>query len=68
MEFCNFGLLKAFEEKFYRALEFDQWLKRYIVFNTQKRIRIETEKNGDKDGKALYKLLNNASYEKHWKT
>ena len=29
-----------------------QWLKPYIEFNTQK--RIEAEKNGDIDGKALY--------------
>ena len=26
--------------------------------------RIEAEKNGDKDGKALYKLMNNAAYGK----
>ena len=31
-------------------------------FNTQK--GIEAEKNGDKDGKALYKLMNNIVYEK----
>ena len=30
----------------------------YVKFNTQK--RIEVEKNGDKDGKTLYKLMNNA--------
>ena len=29
---------------------------------TQK--RIEAERNGDKDGKALYKLMNNALYGK----
>ena len=39
-----------------------QWLKSYIEFNTQK--RIEAEKNNDKDGKTLYKLMNNAIYEK----
>ena len=36
--------------------------KQYVEFNTQK--RIETEKNGDKNGKALYKLMNNAAYGK----
>ena len=48
----------------HRLLEFNQfqWLKQYVEFNTQK--RIEAEKNGDKDGKALYKLMNNAVYEK----
>ena len=35
-----------------------QWLKTYVEFNTQK--TIETEKNGDKDEKGLYKLINNA--------
>ena len=30
---------------------------------TQKK-RIEAEKNGDKDGKALFKLMNNAVYSK----
>ena len=33
-----------------------------IEFNTQK--GIEAEKNTDKDGKTLYKLMNNAAYEK----
>ena len=33
--------------------------------NTQK--RIEAEKNDDKDGKALYKLMNNAVYGNQWK-
>ena len=37
-------------------------LKPYIEFNTQKRIK--AEKNNDKDGKALYKLMNNAIYER----
>ena len=36
-----------------------------IEFNTQK--RIEAEKNGNKDGKALRKLTNNAIYEKLFK-
>ena len=39
-----------------------QWLKPYVEFNTQK--RIEAEKNGDKDGTELYKLINNAVYGK----
>ena len=39
-----------------------QWLKQYVEFNTQK--RIEAEKNGDKDGKELYKLMNIAAYGK----
>ena len=36
--------------------------KAYIEFNTQK--RIEAEKYNGKDGKALYKLMNNAIYGK----
>ena len=46
------------------VLEFNQsqWLKQYVEFNTQK--RIEAEKNGDKYGKALCKLMNNAVYGK----
>ena len=49
-------------KKIHRVLELhqSQWLKPYIEFNTQK--RIETEKNGDKNGKALYKLMNNSAY------
>ena len=45
-------------------LEFipSQWLRQYAELNTQK--RIEAEKNGDKDGKAFYKLMNNAVYRK----
>ena len=39
-----------------------QWLKQYVEFKIQK--RIEAEKNGDKDGKAVYKLMNNAVYRK----
>ena len=34
-----------------------QWLKPFVEFNTQK--KVEAEKNGGKDGKALYKLMNN---------
>ena len=37
-------------------------VKTYIEFNTQK--RIEAEKTGDKDGRALYKLMNIAIYKK----
>ena len=51
-------------KKIHRILEFNQsqWLKQYVDFNTQK--RIEAEKNGDKDRKALYKLMNNSVYRK----
>ena len=38
-------------------------LKQNAEFNTQKR----TEKNGDKDGKTFYKLMNNAVYGKTMK-
>ena len=34
------------------------------MLNSIHKKRIETEKNGDKDGKALYKLMNNAVYGK----
>ena len=48
----------------HHVLEFNQsqWLKQYVEFNIQK--RIEAAKNGDKAGKALYKLMNNATYAK----
>ena len=36
--------------------------KKYVEFNTQK--RTEADKNGDKDGKVLYKLISNAVYGK----
>ena len=51
-------------KKLDRVLEFNQsqWLKPYTEFNIQK--RIEAEKNKDKDGKALQKLMNNAIYGK----
>ena len=51
-------------KKIHHALEFNQsqWLKPYIEFNTQ--YRIEAERNGDKDGKALYKLMNSVIYGK----
>ena len=47
-------------KKIHRTLEFNrsQWLKPHIEFNTQK--RIEAEKNNDRDGKGLYKLMSNA--------
>ena len=50
------------ELKIHRALEFNQsqWLKLYVKFNTQKKYR----KNGGKDEKALYKLMNRAAYGK----
>ena len=50
--------------KINRVLEFSQsqWLKPYIEFNKEK--RIEAEENVDKDGSALYKLMNNGAYEK----
>ena len=49
-------------KRIYCLLEFNQsqWLKQYNEFNTQKRIK--AEKHGDKDGKALYKLMSNAIY------
>ena len=51
-------------KKTHRILEFNQsqWLKQYVDFNTKKRIEAET--NGDKDGKALYKLMNDSVYGK----
>ena len=54
---------KKKRRKIHRVLEFNQsqWLKPYVKFNTQK---IEAEKNGDKDEKTLYKLMNIAVYGK----
>ena len=51
-------------KKIHRVLEFNQsqWLKPYTEFNIQK--RIGAEKNNNKDGKPLYKLMNNAIYGK----
>ena len=51
-------------KKIQHVLELNQfqWLKQYVEFNAQK--RIEAEKNDEKDGKALYKLMNNAAYGK----
>ena len=55
------------EAKKLLLLQFNQsqWLKPYVEFNTQK--WIEAEKYDDKDGKALQKLLQNASYAKKLK-
>ena len=49
-------------KKIHCILEFNQsqWLKPYIEFNARK--MMEAEKNGDKDGKVLCKLMNNAEY------
>ena len=49
------------------VLEFNQsqLLKLYVEFNIQKRIK--AEKNGDKDAKALYRLINNDVYGKTMK-
>ena len=58
-------------KKIHHALEFNQsqWLKPCIEYNTHK--RIEADKNKDKDGNALHKLITNALYgksnEKHEK-
>ena len=48
----------------HHVLEFNQsqWLKPYIEFNTQK--IIETGSHNDKDGKALYRLMNDTIYRK----
>ena len=52
----NFKLYLRLElkpKKIRRVLEFNQsqWLKQYVEFNTQN--RVQAQKNGDKDGKAL---------------
>ena len=51
-------------KKIHRLIEFShlQLLKPYVKFNTKK--TIEPEKNCGKDGKSLYKLMNNATYNK----
>ena len=57
-------------KEIHRLLEFKQspWLKTFIEFKKQKK-RIEAEKFNDRDGKKLYKLMNNAIYDKkQWKT
>ena len=52
MKSCNF----TSDQDLHSTVQKSQQLKPYIKFNTEK--RIEPEKNGDKDGKALYKLIN----------
>ena len=54
-------------KKIRHVLKFNQseCLKPYTEFNTQN--RLEAGKSGDKDGKALYKLMNNAIYRKTMK-
>ena len=47
-------------------LNLSQWLKLYVEFNTQK--RKDVGKNGDKDGKTLYKLMNSDVYDKTMET
>ena len=51
MKTYSFFKARIEAKKIYRVLEFNQlqWLKPCAESNTQK--RIETEKNGDKDGK-----------------
>ena len=58
------NLKKINIKKIHRVLEFNQskWLKSYVEFNTEKRIEAET--NGDKNEKALDKLMKNAVYRK----
>ena len=46
----------------YENLKLYLRLKQYVDFNTRK--RIEAEKSRGKDGKALYKLMNNTVYGK----
>ena len=60
----NFTWPRLKLKKVHHVLKFNQsqWLKPYTETNTQK--RIEAEKNNDKDGKALYKLMNNVIYGK----
>ena len=49
-------------KRIHYVLEFSQlqWLQSYVEFNTQK--LIEVENHGDKYGKVLYKLINNAHH------
>ena len=60
----TFFKIRIEAKNIHRVLEFNQsqWVKQYVEFNTQK--RTEAEKNGGKDGKAFYKLMNNAVYGK----
>ena len=49
-------------KKIYRVLDFNQsqWLTQYLDYNKKNSRR----KGGDKDGKALHKLMNNSAYVK----
>ena len=51
-------------KKIHPVLVFNQsqWLKLYVKFNTKKNNR--SSKNGNKDRKTLYKLMNHAGYGK----
>ena len=53
-------------KKIYCVLGFNKshWLKQYAEFNTHTHTKIEAGKKGDKNGKTLYKLMNNAVYGK----
>ena len=64
VHFESLQLFSVTSEKNYRVIELNKshWLIQYIKFKTQK--GIETEKNWDKDGKALYGLGNIAVYAK----
>ena len=55
--------LKLEANKLHPVLEFDQsqWLKSYVEFHKKEN---RSRKNSDKDGKKLYKLMNNAVYGK----
>ena len=62
--YLKFGLKP---KKIHHVLEFNQSqkLKQYVEFKTEE--KIEAEKNGDKGGKALYKLMNYAVHRKTMK-
>ena len=55
--------LKLEANKLHPVLEFNQsqWLKSYVEFHKKEN---RSRKNSDKDGKKLYKLMNNAVYGK----
>ena len=63
-EYLQFYLRLGLKLKeMHRLLEFSQsrWLKQFVEFNKKKE---QKQKKCDKDGKALYKLMNNAVYRK----
>ena len=64
LHFESLQLFRITSEKNYCVIELNKshWLIQYIKFKTEK--IIETEKNGDKDGKAFYGLGNIAVYTK----